>query len=36
MTNAEIKGRVRRRAAAVLPSRHAELLILCARIGFNP
>jgi hypothetical protein len=36
MTNAKTKGRVRRRAAAALPSRHAELLILCARIGFNP
>ena len=23
-------------APASLPSRHAELLILCARIGFNP
>jgi len=23
-------------ALAALPSRHAELLILCARIGFNP
>jgi hypothetical protein len=36
MTIAKTKSRVRCRAAAALPSRHAELLILCARIGFNP
>ena len=36
MTNAKSNGRNRRAVATALPSRHAELLILCARIGFNP
>ena len=30
------KARTRDAGQATLPSRHAELLILCARIGFNP
>lgn len=36
MTRKTTRARAWDAELASLPSRHAELLILCARIGFNP